>query len=206
MLIMRSTKGVPITIIRDGRMNAINGRVRSTGRRAARSSKRASRSARISAARSRKDPASGGAKLIDWLSVATMLRRLARPVPLRQVFKGFAADRRHTHFGCRRGEFFGDLRARRTENAADLLDRVIEAEPRFGADDEKIERVGHAGFKACAAPLRRDGKGRPQESASPGDRRRPEAGSLKVGRSDKEFDAIEKQPTERDEMPRRCKP
>ena len=77
---MRSTNGVPITIISDGRMNAISGMVKRTGRRAARSSKRARRSARISAARIRSDSASGVPKLIDWLSVATMLRRLARPV------------------------------------------------------------------------------------------------------------------------------
>jgi len=79
MSMMRSAKGAPITIIKEGKINIINGTVIRTGRRAARCSKRTRRSVRISAATARSDPASGVPNLIDWLSATTMPRRLAMP-------------------------------------------------------------------------------------------------------------------------------
>ena len=38
------------------------------------------------------------------------------------------------------------------KSSADLLDRLIEAEPRLGADDEQIERVGQALFELQPSP------------------------------------------------------
>ena len=53
-----------------------------------------------------------------------------------------------------RGDSFGNLPARPTQVAADLLDCLIEGEPRLSADDEQIEGVGHRLFEPQPAPRR----------------------------------------------------
>ena len=65
MSMIRNAKGVPITIINEGKINIIKGMVKSTGNRAARCSNRTSRSVRISAATVRNDDDSGVPNLID---------------------------------------------------------------------------------------------------------------------------------------------
>jgi hypothetical protein len=136
MSMMRSAKGVPITIIKEGKINVINGTVIMTGRRAARSSKRARRSVRISAATARSDPASGVPNLIDWLSAATMPRKLATPALRAKIVERLIAHGGNAHLCRCGGELLGNLGIAGAENTADLLDRVVQAETGLGTDDE----------------------------------------------------------------------
>ena len=75
---------------------------------------------------------------------------------------------------------------------------MIKAEPRLSANNEKIERVGHAGFKTLPSPCAKAGKqhlgATPtyEEGAS-------EENQSKRGRPDEELAPFEKKPAERDE-------
>src|SRR5208282_554886 len=80
------------------------------------------------------------------------------PCAPHQVFERCAAVRQHPHFrGCR-VELAGDHGVRGAQVLADLLHRLVEAEPRLGADDEKIERIGDALLDAPATPRRETGE------------------------------------------------
>ena len=51
-------------------------------------------------------------------------------------------------------QLVGEVRMRERQLFADALNRLIQAEPRFDADDQQIERVGQAEADAMLPPLR----------------------------------------------------
>ena len=58
----------------------------------------------------------------------------------------------HAHLVGGQRKFLGYDRVRPAQPAADLVDRLVEAQPGLGADDEEIERVGHAVFEPQPPP------------------------------------------------------
>src|SRR5205085_7917044 len=65
---------------------------------------------------------------------------------LREIVERLIAYCRYAHLCRRSSELFSNLGIGGAENAADLLDRVVQAETGLGADNEQIERVGYTSF------------------------------------------------------------
>ena len=80
------------------------------------------------------------------------------------LFNNAGQHYNHLHFwkwmkpGGGGGKLPGDIRARRVEIAGDLLDRLVEAEPGLGAEDEQIQRVRHALLEAHTPARRKAGQ------------------------------------------------
>src|SRR5271157_391939 len=81
---------------------------------------------------------------------------------------------------------------------ADLRDRVVEAESGFGADHEKIERVGQAVFETHPSP--RGKAGEDSLGATPAEEKgASQKCQSNCGSPQEQLAPLEKQPTERDE-------
>ena len=154
MSMMRRAKGVPITIIKDGKINVINGTVISDGeaRRAFFEAHQTlgSHLGRHGSQRSGKW-CSEPDRLVERSNDAAQARNTR---PLRQIVERLITDGGDAHLCACSCELLSNLGIGGAENAGDLVDRVVQAETRLSADNEQIERIGDTSFQTHAPPRR----------------------------------------------------
>ena len=133
-----------------GRMNTIIGTVSIAGSRAAFSSARVIRASRNSAASTRSDWASGVPNFAVCSSVFTTPRIDPMLVRAFRFSNATLALRKIGQLGGGDREFLAELGPGQLELARHPHQRRIEAETRFGADDEQVERVRQSQLRSGA--------------------------------------------------------
>ena len=127
-----------------GRMNRIIGTVSIAGSRAAFSSARVMRASRNSAARMRSDWASGVPNLAVCSSVFTTPRIDGHVGAGVQILERHPALGQIGQLGGGDAEFLAQLGPGQFQLARHAHQRSVEAEPRFGADHQQVERIRQA--------------------------------------------------------------
>ena len=77
-----------------------------------------------------------------WTSIATSDAHVVDAGAVGEIAQRLGARLAGAQLEVDQPQLVGELRVRERELRADALNRLVEAEPRFDADDEQVERVG----------------------------------------------------------------